>query len=313
MVPEKTALKHVYWKNPNSAPSLPVVGDSQTKHIYQYFDPAVNETPAIVSQCGALISDVPALLDFVPQNTTTIVLHVGTIDLARVSARKAFDSYCEVISHIAKERPEVTRISATLILPRTRNRRRGYPSATFVRCFNQEACYFNTLLKKFCRRSRLVFFLDHGFEWLPPHRVLAADGLHPNFEGVSLMACHIRYLCYKPSGATYHSWLDSAPSNPPPKCTKEPCVEGPSSDPALVMGQTTNGSPSQKESSPHNRKTRGHRKKAASKNRPKNTAAIASSAEQSPSAQNATSSSPKGPRYELRRAHTKAVDDAPEN
>ncbi|KAL1483731.1 hypothetical protein MTO96_033005 [Rhipicephalus appendiculatus] len=124
MAPEQTASKHIYWRYPKSVPSLTVVGDSQTKHIYQYFDPALNETPAFVSQCGALITDVPALLDFGPRNTTRIVLHVGTNDLVRVSARKAFDSFSEVINHIAKERPEVTRIYATLILLRTRNRRR---------------------------------------------------------------------------------------------------------------------------------------------------------------------------------------------
>ncbi|XP_072145969.1 uncharacterized protein [Dermacentor andersoni] len=147
------------------------------------------------------------------------------------------------------------------------------------------------------------------------------DGLHPNFEGVSLMACHIRHLCYKPSSAMYHSWLDIVPSNPPQPCTKEPSLKGPSSDPALLIGQTTNGSPSQKESSPHNLKTQvlrkkaasKNRKKAASKNRPKNAAAIAPSAEQSPSAQDATGSTPKGPRYEFRRAHTKTVDDGPAN
>ncbi|KAH6930444.1 hypothetical protein HPB50_013661 [Hyalomma asiaticum] len=80
----------------------------------------------------------------------------------------------------------------------------------------------------------------------------AADGLDPNFEGVSLMACHIRQLCYKPSSATSHSWSDSAPNNPSQQHAEQPPVLGRSSDPALMMSDTTtNYSPSHKESPPH--------------------------------------------------------------
>ncbi|KAL1444172.1 hypothetical protein MTO96_045640 [Rhipicephalus appendiculatus] len=59
MGPRKTASKPINWKYPNASPSLTVIGDSQTKHIYQYFDPTLVGTPAFVSQCGALIGDVP--------------------------------------------------------------------------------------------------------------------------------------------------------------------------------------------------------------------------------------------------------------
>ncbi|KAK8761264.1 hypothetical protein V5799_027464 [Amblyomma americanum] len=39
------------------------------------------------------------------------------------------------------------------------------------------------MLRKHCQRTRGVFYVDHGLEWLPPARVMAADGLHPSFEG----------------------------------------------------------------------------------------------------------------------------------
>ncbi|KAL1476372.1 hypothetical protein MTO96_018618 [Rhipicephalus appendiculatus] len=58
-----------------------------------------------------------------------------------------------------------------------------------------------------------VFFLDHALEWFPSVRVLAADGLHPNFEGVALMAGHIKQLCFRnANGASSSSWLDHMPS-----------------------------------------------------------------------------------------------------
>ncbi|KAH6942988.1 hypothetical protein HPB50_013302 [Hyalomma asiaticum] len=85
----------------------------------------------------------------------------------------------------------------------------------FMRRCNSEACRFNRLLQGFCRRSRNVFYVDHGFEWLPPFRVLAADGLHPSFEGVALIAARIRQLCIKRTKVTFSSWRDFASSEAP--------------------------------------------------------------------------------------------------
>ncbi|KAH7983392.1 hypothetical protein HPB52_011595 [Rhipicephalus sanguineus] len=309
MGPKKTASKRINWKYPNASPSLTVVSDSQTKHIYQYFDPSLVDTSALVSQCRALISDVPALLDFVPRTTLTIVLHVGTNDIVRVSAQKAFQNYCQLVNEIAKMRPEITRIYASLILPRTTNRRQRYSNAAFIRCFNEEAWYFNELVKKSCAHSRLAYFLDHGFKWLPPHRVLAADGLHPNFEGVSLMACHIRHLFYKTFNVTSRSWSDGAPSSPrqerartAPEMNKPPMSTPPRS-------QTVNGSPSESTSPSFQRPYTNN----ASKNRPECTAALAAPVERSPSALHATDASRKGRRYELRSTYAQVVQASPAN
>ncbi|KAH7961432.1 hypothetical protein HPB52_009050 [Rhipicephalus sanguineus] len=42
MGPKKTASKRINWKYLNASPALTVVGDSHTKHIYQYFDPTLS-------------------------------------------------------------------------------------------------------------------------------------------------------------------------------------------------------------------------------------------------------------------------------
>ncbi|KAH7979280.1 hypothetical protein HPB49_008953 [Dermacentor silvarum] len=53
-------------------------------------------------------------------------------------------------------------------------------------------------------------------------RVLAADGLHPSFEGVALMASHIKQLCFRKSAdVASTSWLDHMPS-----CHAEPPYPG---------------------------------------------------------------------------------------
>ncbi|KAH6920589.1 hypothetical protein HPB50_028423 [Hyalomma asiaticum] len=50
------------------------------------------------------------------------------------------------------------------------------------------------MLRRHCRRTRGLFYFDHGLQWPPPRRMLAADGLHPSFEGVGIMASHIHEL-----------------------------------------------------------------------------------------------------------------------
>ncbi|KAH6919991.1 hypothetical protein HPB50_029021 [Hyalomma asiaticum] len=209
----KDTTKSITCKFPKSAASTVLLGDSQTKYLYQYFDPLVDGTPAFVSQSGAMINDVCSLLDFVPQSAETIILHVGTNDLTSCSGRIAFERYKDLLGLIARTRPNIRRIYASLILPRSNNRRRGNWNQPLVHHCNKEAGHLNHLLRRFCQRSRLVFYLDHQFEWLPPNRVLAADGLHPSFEGVSVLACHIRQLCFrKPKDMASFMWTDYAPS-----------------------------------------------------------------------------------------------------
>ncbi|KAH6932882.1 hypothetical protein HPB50_010490 [Hyalomma asiaticum] len=209
----QTTSKRTTWKYPKSAVSTVVLGDSQTKYLFQYFDPLLQSTPAFVTLSGALISDVPSLVDFVPSSATTLILHVGSNDLARRSALATFQRYRKLLDFIHEELPKIRCVYATLVLPRTTNRRRRNDNRAFVHRFNREASRFNSLLRSFCGRSRNLSCLDHMFEWLPPGRVLAADGVHLSFEGVALMASHTRQLCFSsPSEATSTSWRDSESS-----------------------------------------------------------------------------------------------------
>lgn len=209
----KVTTKSIVWKFPKGSVSTVLLGDSQAKYLHQYFDPLIDGTPAFVTQSGALINDILSLLDFVPQSTETLILHVGTNDLTSCSGRVAFERYRDVLGFIASTRPCIKRIYASLILPRSTNRRRGSFNLPLVRHCNKEAGHFNHLLRVFCRRSRLVSYLDHQFEWLPPSHVLAADGLHLSFEGVALLACHIRQLCFNnPKDMGSSMWTDCAPN-----------------------------------------------------------------------------------------------------
>lgn len=189
--------KTIMLKFPKTIASTVVLGDSQTKYLFEHFDPLRTGTPGFISQPGSVIQDMRPLLDFVPRTTTTLILHVGTNDLASGTGRSAFTRYRELLDFISRERPAIQRIYASLVLPRTTNRRHNYKNHSFVRRCNKEACSFNNLLRDFCRQSKKVFVVDHGFEWLPSARVFAADGLHPNFEGVALLASHIRRICFK--------------------------------------------------------------------------------------------------------------------
>ncbi|KAH6937648.1 hypothetical protein HPB50_003523 [Hyalomma asiaticum] len=154
-----------------------------------------------------------------------------------------------MLSVVLRKRPGIQRIYASLILPRCVNRRRGSCNLASVRHCNREACDFNSRLKQFCRRSRHVFFLDHALEWFPPRRVLAADGVHPSYEGVTVMATHIKYLALRHAPyASASAWYDHSPNHQsqhvtpvrslpaPEQLASEPSAHGPD-----LQGPSTRG------------------------------------------------------------------------
>lgn len=220
MAPAPTTSKSIVWRYPKTTTSTVIIGDSQTKHLFQHFDPNRIGTPAFVTQCGACVSDVHDLLDSIPDSAKTVILNVGTNDLPSKKATAVFEEYRSLLDAITRKRPQVSRVYASLILPRSTDRRRGGRNRSLVTRCNQEACRFNQLLRNFCRRSRTTFYLDHGLEWLPAARVLAADGLHVSFEGVAIMASHIRRLCLRrPSDDT--TWCSFASADPRSQTTQD--------------------------------------------------------------------------------------------
>ncbi|KAH9378850.1 hypothetical protein HPB48_004438 [Haemaphysalis longicornis] len=125
------------------------------------------------------------------RTTTTILLHVGTNDITKTTNRVPFQRYVKLLASIRHDHPQIRTVYATLILPRCPDRRRQQSNWRAVHRFNSEACRFNDVLRRNCLRTRGLFYLDHALEWLPSARVFAADGIHPNFGGVTIMASHL--------------------------------------------------------------------------------------------------------------------------
>lgn len=211
MATASAARKQLTWKFPHHASTSAIIGDSQSKYLFNHFDPRRTNTPIFVSQCGLSVQETVSLLDFIPRTVTTLVLHVGTNDIGSSPAAVVFQKYKDMVTRIMELRPEIMKIMATLVLPRAPDRRRACFNRPSVIRFNREAGRFNHLLRAHCRRSSKLFFIDHALEWFPPGRVLAADGVHPSFEGVALIASHLRCLLLRNAARSPPTWLDHAP------------------------------------------------------------------------------------------------------
>ncbi|KAH9385052.1 hypothetical protein HPB48_027090 [Haemaphysalis longicornis] len=125
-----------------------VVGDFQCKHIFNHFDPGRKGTPAFVSKSGATIEG------FVPAAGVRPA-HGDHTDPARWDERH-------------RQGPGRRPIYATLLLPRSQNRRRRNLNQRFVSRCNLEAAKFNNLLQKHCRLVKGVFYLNHELHRIPP-------------------------------------------------------------------------------------------------------------------------------------------------
>ncbi|KAH8032898.1 hypothetical protein HPB51_003474 [Rhipicephalus microplus] len=78
-----------------------------------------------------------------------------------------------------------------------------------VRRFNFEALEFN--LRLLCHQREGVFYVNHRIDALPPWTVLAGDGVHPSFTGVSLLAWNFYNLLFDLRWRYMNNWLDHAP------------------------------------------------------------------------------------------------------
>ncbi|KAH9367204.1 hypothetical protein HPB48_003226 [Haemaphysalis longicornis] len=148
------------------------------------------------------------LLDFVPRGVTELILHVGTNDVASTNGQGAKERYSNLLDHIAKERPDIQATFVTLLLPRSPNRRRNPHDWRAAARFNREADAFNCLLVELCENRENVFFLFHCLHHFPPKMVLAADGLHPSFGGVSVMAWDLCTFLLELRRPMFADWQD---------------------------------------------------------------------------------------------------------
>ncbi|KAH9379283.1 hypothetical protein HPB48_007824 [Haemaphysalis longicornis] len=73
-----------------------------------------------------------------------------------------------------------------------------------------------------------VFYLDHAMQHFFPRMVLAADGLHPNFTGVSLLSWNLYNLLLRTRKPQIGDWRDDAlpraTIQPPPTSPNVPCI-----------------------------------------------------------------------------------------
>ncbi|KAH8033394.1 hypothetical protein HPB51_011837 [Rhipicephalus microplus] len=168
-------------------------------------------SPAFICQPGACIGDIGELLDFVPKGTSNLILHIGTNDLANTDAPTAFNRYVALLDRIRHERPDIPMVFATLVLPRAPNQRLRRHNWRAVRRFNFEAREFNLRLLSLCHEREGVFYVNHPIDALPPWTILMADGLHPSFTGVSLLAWNIYNLLLDLRRPYINNWLEHAP------------------------------------------------------------------------------------------------------
>lgn len=234
---EVPAMENVTKKYPKYVTTTMVVGDSQCKHLFNHFDPGRKGTPAFVSKSGATIEGMSRLLEFVPHTVTTLILHVGTNDIAKGPADAAFERYKKLLVAIRQVLPNVRAIYATLVLPRSQNRRRRHLNQPFVTRCNLEAGKFNNLLRNHCRQVKGLFYLDHELQWIPPVRALAADGLHPSFEGVAIMASHLQQLLRRELRRAPPTWLNEPVTSSAGQL--QPAARRPPTPPLLTSIGTT--------------------------------------------------------------------------
>ncbi|KAK8761006.1 hypothetical protein V5799_012503 [Amblyomma americanum] len=214
-----------------------IIGDSLTKYVHNHFTPSDPEAPCFISYCGASYADIPLLLQYVPSSVNTLIVHVGTVDIARNGSSSSLERLTLLVEEIRQKRPEIKKIGVSLPLPRGPNRRRRGSNQRFVKWFNGQVSKFKTGVRHLCRRKELgpgVRYIDHGFTSLPLWRFLAADGLHTSFEGVGLLAQHFKAELNYP----LHRWQptpfvarsrcpgrrsgDAAASTPPPSIPPPP-------------------------------------------------------------------------------------------
>lgn len=172
-----------------------VVGDSSIKYVHQHFCPGDQGAPAFISYSSSMYEDVPATLEYLPRGVETLIVHVGTMDVATKGCSASITALRHMLDRIRNLRPELRTIFLSLPLPRAPNRHRRGSNHRFVSWFNRELNRHNNTVRRLCYGRRLgprVRFISHAFEELPLRRFLAYDGLHPSFEGVGLLAQHFR-------------------------------------------------------------------------------------------------------------------------
>ncbi|KAG0436837.1 hypothetical protein HPB47_017734, partial [Ixodes persulcatus] len=127
-------------------------------------------------------------------------------------AQPSLEYLHELLSYIRSTRPEIGYICIGLVLPCSANRCRCFSNHQFVWWFNNQVTRSNIEVSKLCRSDSGSFFIHHAFTEMPVRRVLAADGLHPSFVGVAVLALHYQQIIMKNSNQEPAGWSDTPPT-----------------------------------------------------------------------------------------------------
>lgn len=210
--PGAPTVEQLTRRYPKHLPAAAVIGNSQTRYLFQHFDAYARSSPAFITIRGATTFDIEKELSNVPRSITTLIFHVGTSELERFGCEETLRRLRRLVNKTLQARPELQKLVVSLVLPRSTNRRLDQPNDTFVHWFNHEARQFNDTVKSYCRKPGKVSYLDHDFTSLPPRRFLAADGLHPSFSGVALLAQNLKGLLQRGEAPTPPGWSSEIPA-----------------------------------------------------------------------------------------------------
>ncbi|KAL1424977.1 hypothetical protein MTO96_019628 [Rhipicephalus appendiculatus] len=161
---------------------------SRHRYLHRHFNPHDKATPAFITISGASTFDIENELVNIPRSVTTLVFHVGASELELYGPDESLRRLRRLVNNTLRTRQELQRLIVSCVLPRYHNRRLERSNENFVHRFNRDARHFNETIKAYCRKPGKVSYVDHEFDQLPPRRFLAADGLHPSFMGVALIA-----------------------------------------------------------------------------------------------------------------------------
>lgn len=236
--PSEQQLTRRFPKHP---PTSAVIGNSQTRYLHQHFNPYDTAAPAFITIRGATTFEIESELPSIPRTVRTLVFHVGTSELEHYGCDETLRRLRRLVNNTLRTRPELQKLVVSCVLPRHTNRRLDRPNDHFVKWFNWEARKFNETIRSYCRRPTKVTYVDYQFDSLPPRRFLAADGLHPSFLGVAVMAQTLRGLLIRDATTTAPGWSSkaataSSPSHyqPATQTNRVPVRDAASSEPRIT-------------------------------------------------------------------------------
>ncbi|KAH9383011.1 hypothetical protein HPB48_023647 [Haemaphysalis longicornis] len=215
--------------SPNIAPTSAVIGNSQTRYLQPALHPYDTAAPAFITIRGATTFQIEVSFQVFQE-----------LELEHYGCDETLRRLRRLVNNTLRTRPELQKLVVSYVLPRHTNRRLDRPNDHFVKWFNWEARKFNETIRSYCRRPTKVTYVDYQFDSLPPRRFLAADGLHPSFLGVAVMAQTLRGLLIRDATTTAPGWSSkavtaSSPSHyqPATQTNRVPVRDATSSEPRI--------------------------------------------------------------------------------